>query len=61
MLTSAETDGGIPLEPGDVGTLVEHAAPDYIIEFEFNADDPTGGTFDTACVGVEAFAIIGTS
>lgn len=60
LLRAIETDGGIPLEAGDVGHIVGYLGPDYIVEFAFNEDDPTGGVYDTACVSPESCAIIET-
>ena len=61
MVQAVETDAGIPLEPGDVGTLIESNGDEHIILFHFDEEDPDGGTFDSVCIGTEAFVIIAFS
>lgn len=62
LLKAIETDGGIPLEPGDVGVIADVLGSDYILEFQFDDDTLEGGSkYDTACVSADAFVIIAFS
>ena len=62
LLCEVETDGGVDLEPGDVGTILERDGDNYLVQFKFDSEELEGGyELDTARISVDSFAIIGIS
>jgi hypothetical protein len=58
LLVEVETENGVPLEPGDIGELIDVKDSGYIVEFEFDSENPPGSIYDTACLCAGSFAII---